>query len=180
MQSILNTLAGLIPGMALKDRIQELVDAGHKKSQLAKAAGKSPASVTHWLNGETHEIKSDSAAGLQALTGFSAVWIATGKGPKYLTGHQKSEPAPSASAQATDAHRNLDAVLTSLASHIAEIDPSSREALGSQLAILSVTPDSRDIIDKILDYIDHAPPKKRGAPEFGAHQPQQQQQRRAA
>jgi phage repressor protein C with HTH and peptisase S24 domain len=70
--------------MALKDRIQELVNAGHKKAHLAKAAGKSPASVTHWLNGETKEIKSDSAAGLQALTGFNAVWISTGKGPKKV------------------------------------------------------------------------------------------------
>lgn len=80
--STLNRLAGLIPDMALKDRIQELVDAGHSKSELARAAKKSPAAVTHWLNGATLEIKSDSAAGLQALTGFNAVWIATGKGPK--------------------------------------------------------------------------------------------------
>ena len=82
--STLNNLAGLIPDMALKDRIQELVDAGHKKAALAKAAGKTPAAVTHWLNGETVEIKADSAAGLQALTGYSSIWISTGKGLKRL------------------------------------------------------------------------------------------------
>ena len=71
--------------MALKDRIQELLDAGFKKGLLAKAAGKSPAAVTHWLNGETKEIKADSAAGLQTLTGFNSVWISEGIGPKLAT-----------------------------------------------------------------------------------------------
>lgn len=82
--SALNDLAGLIATMALKDRIQELIDAGFRKSELAKAAGKSPAAVTHWLNGETKEIKADSAAGLQALTGFSSIWISEGRGPKKI------------------------------------------------------------------------------------------------
>lgn len=68
--------------MALSDRIQEIVAAGYKKSAIAKAAGKSAAAVSQWLSGETKEIKADSAAGIQAVTGFSAVWIATGKGPK--------------------------------------------------------------------------------------------------
>lgn len=70
--------------MLLKNRILELVDAGYKQTQLAKAAGKTRAAVTHWLNGETVEIKADSAAGLQALTGYNSVWISTGKGPKKL------------------------------------------------------------------------------------------------
>lgn len=70
--------------MALSERIQEIVDAGYRKSALARAAGKSAAAVTQWISGETKEIKSDSAAGIQAVTGFSAVWIATGKGPKMV------------------------------------------------------------------------------------------------
>jgi SOS-response transcriptional repressor LexA len=82
---MLNTLDGLISGMALNTRIQEIVDAGYKKSALARAAGKSPAAVTQWISGETKEIKADSAAGIQAVTGFSAVWIATGKGPKMAS-----------------------------------------------------------------------------------------------
>lgn len=79
---MLNTLDGLILGMSLSTRIQEIVAAGYKKSVLARAAGKSPAAVTQWISGETKEIKADSAAGIQTVTGFSAVWIATGKGPK--------------------------------------------------------------------------------------------------
>lgn len=81
-----------MPSMALKDRIQELLDAGFKKGVLAKSAGKSPAAVTHWLNGETKEIKADSAAGLQALTGYSSIWISEGKGPKH-SAQSGSNPA---------------------------------------------------------------------------------------
>ena len=83
--SKLNDLAGLIPVMALKDRIQELIDVGYKQTDLAQAAGKSRAAVSHWLSGNTLEIKADTATGLQALTGYSSVWISTGKGPKKLT-----------------------------------------------------------------------------------------------
>lgn len=74
--------------MALKDRIQEIVDAGFKRSALARAAKKTPSAVTQWLSGETQEIKSDSAAGIQALTGFNAVWIATGRLPKKVIAQQ--------------------------------------------------------------------------------------------
>jgi SOS-response transcriptional repressor LexA len=70
--------------MALKDRIREVVEAGYSQAQLAKAAGKTPAAVTFWLDGNSKSIKADSAAGIQSLTGFSAVWIATGKGPKKI------------------------------------------------------------------------------------------------
>ena len=68
--------------MALKDRIHEILDAGHTKAGLARAAGVTAASVTHWVTGDTKEIKGETAARLQMATGFSAAWIATGKGPK--------------------------------------------------------------------------------------------------
>ena len=78
--------------MTLRDRIQEVVEAGYTQAKLAKAAGKTPAAVTFWLDGSSKNIKSDSAAGIQALTGFNAVWIATGKGPKKVLTVQ--EPSP--------------------------------------------------------------------------------------
>lgn len=92
MKSVLNSLAGLIQIMPLKDRIQELVAAGHKQSDLAKAAGKSRAAVSQWLSGDTLEIKSDSAAGLQALTGYSSIWISTGKGVKRIASNTAPGP----------------------------------------------------------------------------------------
>lgn len=68
--------------MALKDRIQSLLDAGFSRTEIAKAAKKSQSAVTQWLSGDTKELKSDSAAAIQAATGFSAVWLATGQGPR--------------------------------------------------------------------------------------------------
>jgi len=68
--------------MALQERIQEIVDAGFAPSKLAEAAGKTAAAATFWLNGQTKSIMGDAAAGIERLTGYSAAWIATGKGPK--------------------------------------------------------------------------------------------------
>lgn len=82
---MLTPLDGLIPEMALPERIQEVIKAGFTRTQIAKAAGKSQGAVTQWLSGDTKELKSDSAAGIQALTGFSAVWLATGKGPRMAS-----------------------------------------------------------------------------------------------
>ena len=77
--------------MALKDRIEEVMAAGYSASQLARAAGKTPSTVTHWITGATKTIKADSAAGIEGLTGFSAVWIATGRGSKRVN---NVEPGP--------------------------------------------------------------------------------------
>ena len=79
---MLTPLDGLISEMPLSDRIQEVIKAGFTRTQIAKAAGKSQGAVTQWISGDAKELKSDSAAGIQALTGFSAVWLATGKGPR--------------------------------------------------------------------------------------------------
>ena len=75
--SQLKYLGGLILFMALKDRIQAVIDAGFTRTQIAKAAKKSQSAVTQWLSGDTKDLKSDSAAGIQVATGFSAVWLAT-------------------------------------------------------------------------------------------------------
>lgn len=42
---MLRCLGGLIPAMALKDRILEIVGAGYTKAAIARAAGKSSAAV---------------------------------------------------------------------------------------------------------------------------------------
>lgn len=75
----------------LKQRTEEAIEAGFTVGQLSAAAGKSSSAASQWLSGGTKTLKADSAAGLAALTGWSAEWWATGKGPK----HQHSvEQAP--------------------------------------------------------------------------------------
>lgn len=76
--------------MALQDRIQEILDSGYKKGQLARFAGVTPSAVTHWVSGGSQEIKGEPAAKLEAATGYSAAWIATGKGHKKVSSHDMS------------------------------------------------------------------------------------------
>lgn len=80
--------------MALKDRIQALIDAGFTRTQIANAAKKSQSAVTQWLSGDTKVLKSDSAAGLQTVTGFSAAWLATGQGPQMVAEISNTAPGP--------------------------------------------------------------------------------------
>lgn len=66
----------------LQDRTRTAVAAGFTKRDLAKAAGKTPAAISHWLRGRTLAIKADSAIGLAALTGWNVKWWAEGIGPR--------------------------------------------------------------------------------------------------
>ena len=67
----------------LSARILEAMNgAGLKKLQLAKATGKSSGAVTQWIDGSTKSLKAETAAMIQAATGYSAVWLVTGKGEK--------------------------------------------------------------------------------------------------
>lgn len=72
--------------MSLADRIAEIIrDTPITKAALARAAGVTAGSVTQWLTGLTQQIKGPTAAGIQGATGYSAAWIATGKGPKKVS-----------------------------------------------------------------------------------------------
>lgn len=58
----------------LQQRVAEALKAGHKKAHLARAAGVSSASVSHWVQGRTHQVSGESAVGLAKLTGWCAEW----------------------------------------------------------------------------------------------------------
>lgn len=84
--STLNTLAGLIHAMQLKDRIREAMDgAGMSPADLARATKRTPGAVTQWLDGTTKSLKAETASRIEQATGYCATWIATGKGPRKLT-----------------------------------------------------------------------------------------------
>jgi hypothetical protein len=69
---------------SLKDRTQQAIDAGHSRADLARAAGVESAAVSHWLAERTKTLKAKSTLGLSRLTGWSAEWWATGKGPREI------------------------------------------------------------------------------------------------
>lgn len=73
--------------MTLKDRIKEAMDAAElSAADLARKTGKTAGAVSQWLDGTTKTIKGDTAAAIEAATGYRGAWLATGKGTKKLGG----------------------------------------------------------------------------------------------
>lgn len=66
----------------LSNRILEIISAGFTQSELSRAAGVTKGTSNQWIDGKIKSIKLEYAQGIQALTGFSASWIVTGKGNK--------------------------------------------------------------------------------------------------
>lgn len=67
----------------LQARIAELMEStGWKVGDMAQIAGVSSSAVTQWKDGPTQTIKLEPATRLAARSGYGALWIANGKGPK--------------------------------------------------------------------------------------------------
>lgn len=67
----------------LSERIGAALAAGFTRAQLADAAKKTGAAVSHWQSGLVKSLKADSAAGLAKLTGWNVDWWISGKGPQF-------------------------------------------------------------------------------------------------
>lgn len=112
------------------------MEAGFTRKALAAAARKTPASVTHWLNGSSREVKGDSAAGLQALTGYSAAWIAVGKLPKMAADMK--------------APVSLEDAVAAFAAHIEPLDIDTRKMVLDQLRYLETRPDDHARVNALI------------------------------
>lgn len=81
--SALRSSGAAIPAMStLRERTEEAIAAGFRPTALAKAAGISPSAVAQWRSGSTKSLSAQAALGLAALTGWSAQWWTTGRGPR--------------------------------------------------------------------------------------------------
>ena len=70
--------------MTLADRIKEAMG-DRSPASVAEATKTSRGAVSLWMSGGIKSLKAETAARLEALTGYSAVWIATGKGEKMAS-----------------------------------------------------------------------------------------------
>lgn len=77
--------------LTLAQRLQEVLDAGHTRADLARFAGVTEAAVTHWMNGHTRSLKGVTTARLEQRTGFRAAWIASGRGPKLVAPSEQGD-----------------------------------------------------------------------------------------
>lgn len=98
---LLVSMVNYRPMLQLKERIEELMRAkGWSVAQIARAAGVSSSSVSQWLGKGSKEIKSIAlgpALKLEAESGFSALWLSKGEGPKQappLPGGEPLAPPP--------------------------------------------------------------------------------------
>lgn len=69
--------------MTLADRIREAMG-DMSAAEIARATGKTPGAVTQWLDGTIKSLKAETAARLEAATGYRATWLVTGKGEKKI------------------------------------------------------------------------------------------------
>jgi len=73
----------------LEERIREFMDAtGWSVTKIASIAGVSTSAVSQWIGGGPKEIKTignlKAALMLERESGFSALWLARGEGPKMV------------------------------------------------------------------------------------------------
>ena len=67
----------------LQERMSEIMEAtGKTVGEIATIAGVSSSAASQWKDGPTKSIKTGPATRLEAATGYSALWISTGEGPK--------------------------------------------------------------------------------------------------
>lgn len=67
----------------LADRFREAREsAGLTPAEMARALRVKGSSVSNIESGRTRALRAETAAGVERVTGYSAVWVATGHGPR--------------------------------------------------------------------------------------------------
>lgn len=68
------------------ERIREARTANRLSQQrLADLLGVTKAAISQWENSATKQIKYENLIALEKITGFSAQWLSTGRGPRLVT-----------------------------------------------------------------------------------------------
>lgn len=80
--------------MNLSDRIREAIThSGKNQAQIAVETKKSPGAVSQWLDGRIKGLRAETAEALERATGYTATWIATGRGPRLVQDKSNISPA---------------------------------------------------------------------------------------
>lgn len=120
--------------ITLIERVQELMDAKDwDVEQVAKVAGVSASAVYQWLgkgNKTIHSIgKIEAATRLERASGFNALWLAKGHGPKMAK-------------DAASAPMDLAAAVSLIASQLERFPEAQRDSIGERFLTLAKAPDS--------------------------------------
>lgn len=77
----------------INDRIIEALDStGKKDAEIAREVGISKSAITQWRKGHVKGMRAETAAALERATGYSATWLATGRGNKLIETNVEAAP----------------------------------------------------------------------------------------
>ena len=94
----------------LQDRLQEIMDAMQwSHGDLVRVSGQSSSAVSQWRGKSSKLIKSignmEAAQRIEAASGYCALWVAKGKGPKHVA--RETQPAYGATRVPASWHQRL-------------------------------------------------------------------------
>lgn len=141
----------------LRERVQECERRRPdiSRSEIARAAGVKPPSVTDWFNGKTTRLKLAPAVGAARLWGCDPAWLGEGIGlPGWI------EASPSAR-EPEPAYAVLD-VAEHLTSAVSAMSAARWVSVRAQLDTLAAQPDKRaDVLAELRALLSAALPTKR-------------------
>lgn len=159
----------------LTERLHEVMKAMNwSQADLRIAAGVSSSVVSQWLGKGNKEIKTigklEAAERLEKDTGFAALWIAKGIGPKHVqatvgdhfrpAAHSTREAAPAPYLAGTSYVPSI--VLKDLRNLLRAVRPELRPAFADILAAWAREGGSEDRAEALLLMIGEQPAKRRG------------------
>ncbi|NDY89762.1 hypothetical protein [Ideonella livida] len=130
---------------SLRERLEEVMAAKKwTRSDLLRITGQSQSLVSQWLGKGSKEInemhKLGAAVALARESGYSALWIAIGEGPKFVRDVEDARLVGQSATQKQD----LGAALTLLAGAVAHRTRVERAQLAALLRMLAEEPDDRE------------------------------------
>lgn len=128
----------------LQERLEEVMAAtGWDHQALMRVSRQSSSVVSQWLGKSTKLIKTigklEAAIYIERASGFSALWVAKGMGPKMVPSPKQAPPLHVVSAtplvaEPAPAYADPAAVLEQMGLLLASVPPSNRAAMADVLA----------------------------------------------
>ena len=120
----------------LKERLEEVMQAMNWRNRdVERISQQSSSVVSQWLGNGSKIIKSigkiEAAQQLAAASGYCALWIATGRGPKY---EPPTPQRPTVAAEAGAVYLPPARLFAQLQDLLRRIDPSLRDSFADLLA----------------------------------------------
>jgi hypothetical protein len=156
---------------SLTERLSEIMTTmSWQRADLMRVSQQSTSVISQWLGHSTKPVRSigrlEAAIYLERASGFSALWIAKGVGPKKVEATWTRQPVrPLFAGESERTYLTTDQLVSALGAAIAAVPQSNRKALAENLAGWAMEGDAgpwKKIITMLL-----MPPEKGGVARTG-------------